>query len=501
MDAAERVDPVVIRVAVEAERPARDDQGKLVIWFDSSLRSTLPTDALFGKPNGREQWGAAGSAWMQNLLHLCARQQLQGAAVGLRFLAGQGAYKDEGLSGESVRRARDRLLERGFASVMDGYRSKSSDTGVASLLLLTPKGEAKVGELLRTLEVQEGLTSGMLRSQCSIPGTPFADTVNVKAKGTVDKRSLERLESEVRELNQYMLKHEVHILIALPRKVDQPHPGTHGAYPSNFEATYLNTRIISLPPTHLLHTRKFDRDLSSGGRLYARYQNLRRRPFDEEERAWAEDPGVMGYFLDKKPSVEVDVRCLHPRLIYHLARQAAPADAYDPSFNGVPAVPRSTVKRALNALLNSEPKGREDGRSRAVKALTDARPSTVDKHGPALAKRDAEFLIDSILCRQPVLEPWAFKGAWRELQHLDSRISLQTMRTVLASGVPILGYHDSWIVPRDEKDLLIMALQHVYMQVVGVHLDEEALKCSDTWTMPDYGHETQLFLATAGRKT
>jgi hypothetical protein len=150
-DNGAQLEPGHVLLALEGDRPELDDAGFNVLWFDAAARSEIAPSDLLGRPEGRCKWGAAGSAWVQNLLRLRVQSRFSQENIGLRFLASQEAYREEGISGKANRSARDRLISVGLVEVKDGFRAPGSSKGVASLLHLTEAGSAALDKLLHTL--------------------------------------------------------------------------------------------------------------------------------------------------------------------------------------------------------------------------------------------------------------------------------------------------------------------------------------------------------------
>jgi hypothetical protein len=162
--------------------------------------------------------------------------------------------------------------------------------------------------------------------------------------------------------------------------------------------------------------------------------------------------------INGEPTVELDFKALHPRLLYHLAKQPVPADV-DPYAMGEPwqDVDRGVLKVAFNQLLAITGDG------------TPKKPAKAQLPPGATYKA----LVNAIEVRHAPVDRWFRRGRASELQNLDARIAEGVLGYfTVAIGRPVLPVHDSFIVAtRDERKLgetMCLAYRAVLNDLSGV---------------------------------
>lgn len=214
------------------------------------------------------------------------------------------------------------------------------------------------------------------------------------------------------------------------------------------------------------------------GRIYCNIQQL-----SEEQRQYI--------VLGGHPTVELDIGSFHPRLCYHLLGMEAPTDPYRGIDIGGEPVPRELVKLAVNIALNVKDRGTAIAALRgkceklALRAETGlkisfdrydsekvniaiARP---EEPNPELASRykalaaEAATIIAAVAEQHAPISQFLFNSAWRVIHRIDSEICLKVMEETLGRGIPIIGIHDSWIVPRhaenEVRDIIVASYRGV----------------------------------------
>lgn len=214
------------------------------------------------------------------------------------------------------------------------------------------------------------------------------------------------------------------------------------------------------------------------GRIYCNIQQL-----SEEQRRYI--------VLAGHPTVELDIGSFHPRLCYHLLGLEAPTNPYRGIDIGGEPVPRELVKLAVNIALNVKDRGtaiaalRGKCQKLALRAQTGlkisfdrydsekvniaiARP---EEPNPELARRykalsaEAASIIDAVAAKHQPIREFLFNSAWKKIHRVDSEICLKVMEEALSRGIPIIGIHDSWIVPQhaenEVRDMIVAAYQTV----------------------------------------
>jgi hypothetical protein len=181
--------------------------------------------------------------------------------------------------------------------------------------------------------------------------------------------------------------------------------------------------------------RVFNGNFSRGGRWYGTF--------------WQGLPKAArgALLIDGAPTVELDFRACHLRLLAAMAGVNLPFDdaAFDPFC--IRGVPRRAIKLTFNIMLNASSKRAAHG---AVAEKFRSRP-TYPKPGDAMAAVAEHF---------PRFERFWNTGIGLRLQNLDAKICARVQRTLRQANVPVLSVHDSFIVRESEKDLLEQTMNH-----------------------------------------
>ena len=191
--------------------------------------------------------------------------------------------------------------------------------------------------------------------------------------------------------------------------------------------------------------RAFKRDWSSGGRLYGGWWMSAGRDLR---------PHIT---IDGQPTVELDYKTLHPRLLYH--REGRPLD-FDP-YN-LPALPSDRVrelgKKTFNRLLNTTSKKVRD-RLRVRAAPGD---NLVLPKGWTF-----EMYVDALVERLAPIHKWLGTGVGVHLQREDSDLALAVLQKMEDAAVVVLPIHDSFMVAEQHKDLLWTAMHDAFREQFG----------------------------------
>ena len=141
-----------------------------------------------------------------------------------------------------------------------------------------------------------------------------------------------------------------------------------------------------------------------------------------------------GIVIDGNPTVELDYRACHLRLLAASARVTLPLD--DPGFDpfAIPGVERGHAKLAFHVMLNAS------AESSALRALG----GELDSAG---AHPYAAELAAAVRARFPGFAPYWSTGVGLRLQRVDSDICAAVQRRLRGSGIACLSLHDSFIAP------------------------------------------------------
>jgi len=200
--------------------------------------------------------------------------------------------------------------------------------------------------------------------------------------------------------------------------------------------------------------------------------------------------------LNNNPVVELDYSSQHPHFLYQLnnnllgreeftkealGKHFTPygADVYDlvtieqscidemTKLHGKPYDPiRALCKSALMMCINTTSRKSAAGALRKV--IEEDREkdfSTRKFHGATISKY-AEF-CQRLVDHNDTIKGGLFIGYGLILQMYDSMIALNVVGTFVDQGLPILSYHDSFIVEEENEDFLRETMAHAWGHVMG----------------------------------
>lgn len=179
---------------------------------------------------------------------------------------------------------------------------------------------------------------------------------------------------------------------------------------------------------------------------------------------WQNIPAKYRRFLtiNGKSVVEVDYKCLHPRLAYAKHRINYIEDAYDLTEYGYGAEWRPALKIALNAMLCS------DNKHKAVCGVTIAINRLFVEQGMKKVTRiEVERVFDAFTLKHKPIRKKFYTGAGVKLQCKDAQMTEEILLTLMGEGVPCLPIHDSYIVQAEHGDRVEQLMQVVYTKHTG----------------------------------
>ena len=164
--------------------------------------------------------------------------------------------------------------------------------------------------------------------------------------------------------------------------------------------------------------------------------------------------------INGQPTVEVDFKEIHPRILYALAGAVPPDELYDLGIRD-PNIPydatkghykkqRDIIKKFINALINDE---------RGVHRLSQARSKTL-----GLSHDD---LVQLVFERHPIIKSVLNTDTGLYLQFLDSEIAETVMLDLMSQGIVALPVHDSFLVREEFLPDLRRAMSRAFEKVVG----------------------------------
>jgi hypothetical protein len=209
-------------------------------------------------------------------------------------------------------------------------------------------------------------------------------------------------------------------------------------------------------------------DFANGGRFYGgHWQNI------------PAEGGRDTITINGEPTIEIDYRGLHIRLLYQEAGKPMPADPYD-----VDGWPREQAKLALLIAINAR------SHMSAVRALADALRRDVPDPFTT-----ADRLLKAVKAKHPDIA-WALASdAGVRLMRKDSELAERIMlETVRAIGIVPLAVHDSFIVPSSHGGRLIETMEGAF----SCGNNTPKFRCGNS---PQFGDNFSALLSTASPKT
>lgn len=214
-----------------------------------------------------------------------------------------------------------------------------------------------------------------------------------------------------------------------------------------------------------VHCAVFSGDFTQNGRLYT--DRFGHQQFNTGVRATIQ--------FDGEPAVELDYGGMHPRLLYHvwLDRDYA-GDPY--ALWGAATTPeqRLLAKLLFNAAINARSRWAAIGACQH--SACPVTPTRGFKRGKKLAQarkltaalresglRFPQVYDQMLRAHRPVAH---LLGAdlGVQLMRLDSRIALDVLHHFALQGIPALGVHDSFLVPRTHEEELQDVMADTYQR-------------------------------------
>lgn len=185
--------------------------------------------------------------------------------------------------------------------------------------------------------------------------------------------------------------------------------------------------------------RIFNGDFEHGGRFYGGLEGVKR----ELRRTIT---------IDGQATVEVDYKCLHPSMLYASLGIQLDFDAY--KIEGALKY-RPLVKVILNCILDCAP-------NRVLSAVKTAIHEEKRKKEPLPEPKDLRQLIGKTRELNSPIKRYFSSRCSLELQFKDSQIAESVLKVFVERKMPILCVHDSFIVRKQDEDLLIQTMHDAY---------------------------------------
>ena len=178
--------------------------------------------------------------------------------------------------------------------------------------------------------------------------------------------------------------------------------------------------------------------------------------------------------IDGQPTAELDFSGMHPRMLYHRARQNPSGDIYKPSSvlpdayqsakPGQRKTLRSFVKRATNICLNATSRSAANSSVANVVRKSDAPAylaTAINAVGGAVG------VVDQIVSAHPVIADQFFTCVGMELMDIDGKIMLRIMYDLATNNIPAMPIHDSICCRATDVDLVRKLMADTYMMFMN----------------------------------
>jgi hypothetical protein len=306
-------------------------------------------------------------------------------------------YKDRDFSNKVFTTILDELATLGYVRYEKGFKGEDAGTGLATVWIVCSPFIDWVIEHLASLKV--------------ISFREYNESLVLKdSKSRVDYLDNETTRGMRQRLDQSNLLREQHSWSYTP--LDRNYWDMSGTK-RVFRQFVLDDMRSKLGVEGLRCHRVFNGDFETGGRFYCNAQNL----------AKIERQTIT---INGQPTVELDYKSLHPRMLYNLEGLEAPFDCYASNNKD-----RALTKRISLLVVNSE--SRKQAKSRL---MLDYKCTADEANGH----------LDDYIDEHPQIAHRFFKSGWKQLQYLDSQLVDAVLEMATIKGIPVLPVHDSFIV-------------------------------------------------------
>lgn len=336
-------------------------------------------------------------------------------------------YKDRGFSDEHLKKVLDELAECKYVRCEKGFKGEDVPKGLASLWLVEPSFSDWLEEHRESLHVVhfvEQRETVVLKS----------DAEGVKFKDYEDDEQTVVMRERIFVGNALRTRHQW-TYMPLDSELCEDGELRRGKLKKEYRQFKLDDEHALIPPASLECRRVFKGDFESGGRFYCGAQSL-----NKAERATIQ--------IDGEPTVELDLKSLHPRMLYHLEGLEAPHDCY---------VADTKEQRVRNKMICMYLINNKD-RKTALRAF-------MADFGGTSGEAAAEF--QEFIDQHSAIDQYFFKSGWKRLQFMDSQIVDKVLAAAIEKEVPLLPVHDSFIIKTRNAFWLNEMIVACYRELMG----------------------------------
>ncbi|OUS73449.1 hypothetical protein B5G52_04170 [Pseudoalteromonas sp. A601] len=167
--------------------------------------------------------------------------------------------------------------------------------------------------------------------------------------------------------------------------------------------------------------------------------------------------------INDNPTCEVDYKNMHIRVLYNEHGIDFQDDAYEIKCPDLWCAKelRTAAKRACLIMLNSS------SMKEAISALRGDLNMLVKPKTFKATDNNIKYIFSELQRIHTPIQEHFFKGEWGRLQNIDSRVLKQVVKVFNCFGVPVLTYHDSFVVESRYKNLLVKSMKEAWEIVLG----------------------------------
>lgn len=334
-------------------------------------------------------------------------------------------YKDREYSDRNLTSVLDALADLGYVRYVPGFKGEGVPKGLATLWLV----EDTFADWLT--EHQGNLT---LVAFCNDREELILKDKDGNLKEYDDDGLTQAMRSRIAAGNGLREQH-AWSYIPLDRELWEAGQVSKGKVKKEYRQFVLDDERELMGVESLQCRRVFKGDFESGGRFYCSAQSLNK----------AERQTIQ---IDAETTFELDLKSLHPRLLYNLEGHEAPEDCYAADTKE----DRALNKKACMYVLNCE------SRQKAVRGLISETGCSAEH-----SERTLQRFVD----RHPLIATHFFKASWKSLQFLDSQLVDAVLSRAVEAGVPLLPVHDSFIGKTKDTVWLKDVISKCYKELTG----------------------------------
>lgn len=195
--------------------------------------------------------------------------------------------------------------------------------------------------------------------------------------------------------------------------------------------------------------------------------------------------------IDDEPTDEIDYSGLHPSILAIEAGETLTGDRYDLGGQVCDNISisdqRKTVKGLVLIAINAA------NRQQTFAAF--------HKDNKGYKTEDLKKLLDAFIEKYPFLENSICSDQGIRLMNVDSNITAHILKEFVELKKPILPIHDSYIVKKEDVDLLRAAMSRACKNIVGSDIEAESrgeenarlIKHAEAWKNHDRDYYQDIF--------